>query len=46
MEYLNTLATHFDESSRRRMVRLFKEAQQELRGRLLTEGAAPGHHHG
>ena len=45
MEYLNTLATHFDESSRKRMVRLFKEAQQELRGRLLTEGGAPGHHH-
>ena len=45
IEYLNTLATHFDESSRKRMVRLFKEAQQELRGRLLTEGGSAGHHH-
>ncbi|MHC4914693.1 MAG: CehA/McbA family metallohydrolase [Planctomycetota bacterium] len=43
IEYLNTLATHFDERSRRRMVRLFREARAELRGRLLVEGG--GHHH-
>ncbi len=37
IEYLNTLATVFDESSRRRMVKLFAEAQAELRGRLVVE---------
>jgi len=42
MEYLNTLATHFDEPSRKRMVKLFKEVRAELRGRLVVEG---GHHH-
>jgi hypothetical protein len=42
MEYLNTLATVFDESSRKRMVRLFKEAQAELKGRLVVEA---GHTH-
>ncbi len=45
IEYLNTLATRFDESSRRRMVKLFNEARRELRGRLLVEGEA-GHHSG
>jgi len=45
IEYLNTLATNFDESSRRRMVKLFKEAQRELKGRLLVE-AGHTHHHG
>ncbi len=44
IEYLNTLATHFDESSRRRMVKHFNEAREELRGRLIVE--ADGHHHG
>jgi hypothetical protein len=37
MEYLNTLATVFDESSRQRMVKLFREVQSELKGRLLVE---------
>lgn len=41
MEYLNTIATVFDEPSRKRMVKLFKEARQELKGRL-----AEPHHHG
>ena len=45
MEYLNTLATVFDESSRKRMVKLFKEVQQELQGRLIVE-ARHGPHHG
>lgn len=44
-EYLNTLATHFDEGSRKRMVRLFNEAREELRGRLIIEGGHT-HHHG
>jgi hypothetical protein len=38
IEYLNTLATVFDEASRRRMVKLFQEARQELKGRLVVEG--------
>jgi len=53
IEYLQTLSTVFDESSRRRMVRLFKEARKELEGRLLVEakhaphhGSAPYHTHG
>lgn len=45
MEYLNTIATVFDEPSRKRMVKLFKEAQQELKGRLVVEGKHV-HHHG
>ncbi len=45
MEYLQTLSTAFDESSRKRMVRLFKEAQRELKGRLVVE-AGHTHHHG
>jgi hypothetical protein len=45
MEYLQTLATVFDESSRKRMVKLFNEARQELKGRLLVEGS-PVHDHG
>ena len=44
MEYLNTLATVFDEASRKRMVKLFKEAQRELQGRLLMEGNHSQHH--
>ncbi len=43
IEYLNTLATVFDEPSRRRMVKLFKEARAELHGRLLVEGGRPHH---
>lgn len=39
MEYLNTLATVYDEPSRKRMVKLFKEARAELKGRLMVEGA-------
>jgi hypothetical protein len=34
IEYMNTLATVYDEQSRRRMVKLFKEAEAELKGRL------------
>jgi len=45
MEYLRTLATAFDERSRKRMVKLFREAQQELKGRLVVE-AGHKHHHG
>jgi len=45
MEYLNKLATVFDESSRKRMVRLFEEARRELRGRLVVESSHV-HHHG
>ena len=45
MEYLQTLSTAFDESSRKRMVKLFKEAQRELKGRLVVE-ADHTHHHG
>jgi hypothetical protein len=45
MEYLQTIATVFDEPSRRRMVKLFKEAQAELKGRLVVE-ARHAHHHG
>lgn len=44
IEYLNTLATVFDESSRKRMVKLFNEAQEELKGRLLLEAHHPLHH--
>jgi hypothetical protein len=43
IEYLNTLATVFDESSRKRMVRSFKEARHELRGRLAVEGGSAPH---
>ena len=45
MEYLNAVATAFDEPSRKRMVKLFKEAQRELKGRLVVEGGH-SHHHG
>ena len=44
MEYLQTLATVFDERSRRRMVKLFKEARRELKGRLTIEGGHPHPH--
>jgi hypothetical protein len=44
-EYLQTLATVFDESSRRRMVKLFNEVRKELKGRLIVE-AHHTHHHG
>ena len=37
IEYLQTLATVFDESSRKRMVKFFNEARKELRGRLTVE---------
>jgi hypothetical protein len=50
LEYLNTLATVYDESSRKRMVKVFREARRELRARLAAEGEHaphPGHcsHH-
>ena len=44
-EYLNKLAVVFDESSRKRMVKLFNEVRQELEGRLLVEAEHPQHHH-
>ncbi len=37
IEYLNTLSTAFDEAARRRLVKLFREAQAELCGRLVVE---------
>ncbi len=50
MEYLNNLATVYDEASRKRMVRLFEEARSELKGRLVVEAHSPvhsgdGHYH-
>ena len=45
IEYLQTLATVFDESSRKRMIKLFNEARKELKGRLITE-AHHMHHYG
>jgi hypothetical protein len=44
IEYLETLVTAFDEASRKRMVRLFKEAEQELTGRLVVEAGHRLHH--
>ena len=44
IEYLNTVSTAFDASARRRMTRLFKEAREELKGRLVVE-AHHTHHH-
>ena len=43
MEYLNTIATAFDEPTRKRMVKQFREVQEELKVRLTVEHA---HHHG
>ncbi len=43
IEYLNTLATVYDEASRRRMVKLFLEAREELQGRLVVEAAHHRH---
>ncbi len=45
IEYLNRLATAFDERSRTRMVKQFNEARRELKGRLIVE-AGHSHHHG
>jgi hypothetical protein len=45
IEYLNTIATVYDESSRKRMVKQFKEVRKELVGRLVVE-AGHEHHHG
>jgi hypothetical protein len=45
IEYAQTLSTAFDESSRKRLVKLFKEVQAELKGRLVVE-AGHTHHHG
>ena len=44
VEYLNKLATVFDEASRKRMVKLFNEARQELGGRLVVEASHHVHH--
>jgi len=45
IEYLQTLATVFDESSRKRMIKFFNEAQKELKGRLIIE-TRHMHHYG
>ena len=45
MEYLQKLSTAFDEPSRKRMIKLFKEAKSELKGRILVEGIGHHHHH-
>ena len=45
MEYAQTLSTAFDERSRKRLVKLFKEVQRELKGRLVVE-TRHKHHHG
>ena len=37
-EYFHTIATSFDESSRKRMGKLYREASEELRNRLIREG--------
>ncbi len=42
IEYMETLATAYDESSRKRLVALFKEVQQELAHRLEHEEDAFG----
>ena len=44
IEYLNTIATVFDEPSRKRMVKVYQEAQRELNERLLTAGVATHHY--
>jgi hypothetical protein len=36
-EYINTIATTCDEASRKRLVKLFKEVQAELKGRFVVE---------
>jgi hypothetical protein len=45
IEYLNTIATMYDEAARKRMVKQFKEVQEELKIRLVKE-ADHTHHHG
>jgi hypothetical protein len=37
VEYMRTLATAYDQSTRNRLVRLFRDVQKELRGRLAAE---------
>ena len=37
-EYFHTIATSFDEGSRKRMGKLYREASEELRNRLIREG--------
>ena len=44
IEYLQTLATVYDEPSRKRMVKLFKQARKELNGRLVAEAQHRQHH--
>jgi len=39
IDYMNTLATVYDEDSRNRLVKLFKEVQEELEGRLVVESS-------
>lgn len=45
IEYLNTIATMFDEAAQKRMVKQFKEVQQELKIRLVKK-AGHTHHYG
>ena len=46
IEYMNTLATVFDESSRNRMVKIFNDVRRALRGRLVVEGHPHPYHGG
>jgi hypothetical protein len=46
IEYLENLATVFDDASRKRMVKLYRETQRELSRRLAEEGATLHHGHG
>ncbi|MEI6082675.1 MAG: CehA/McbA family metallohydrolase [Verrucomicrobiota bacterium] len=45
IEYMQTIATCFDEATRKRMVKQLQEAQNDLKCRLVVEGGHT-HHHG
>jgi hypothetical protein len=45
IEYMQTIATTFDESSRKRMLKIFREAQSALAARLAAEGTGTEHAH-
>jgi len=45
IEYMQTLATVYDEASRKRLLKLFNEVRKELGDRLVVE-AQHHHHHG
>ena len=44
IEYLNTIATMYDNRTQKRMVKQFKEVQQELKFRLIRETNHTHHH--